>query len=116
MLPIRADGHCAAIWTASGKSFASIRKNPPICSLVSANGPSVTSSSPSRTRTIDAVVALCSACVTIKRPLFRSLRQQAEDRQADQERARRRPRAESERDGKGVALGRREALGELEDR
>ena len=42
-------------------------------------------------------------------PLLRSLRQQAEGRESDQERTRRRSRTESERDAKGVALGLRKA-------
>jgi hypothetical protein len=53
---------------------------------------------------------------TQERPLLRSLRQQAEGREPDYERAGRRRRAESERYGKGVPLGRREALRELKDR
>ncbi len=36
MLPSRADGHREATWIASSRSLASIRKNPPSCSLVSA--------------------------------------------------------------------------------
>ena len=47
---------------------------------------------------------------TQERPLLGGLGQQAEDRQSDQERIRGRPGAESERDGKRVALGLREAL------
>jgi hypothetical protein len=58
MLPMRAEGQLAASSTASRKSLASMRKKPPICSFVSAKGPSVTESLPFRTRTVDAVVAL----------------------------------------------------------
>ena len=46
----------AVISTASFKSRASTRKYPPNCSRVSANGPSVMSRLPSRTRTLVAVV------------------------------------------------------------
>src|SRR5437867_4491778 len=41
MLLSRADGHFEATWMASFKSLALIRKNPPNCSFVSANAPSV---------------------------------------------------------------------------
>jgi len=41
MLPMRAEGHFDAILMASLMSRASIKKKPPICSLVSAKGPSV---------------------------------------------------------------------------
>lgn len=42
MLPSRAEGHFEATWIASFRSRAAIRKNPPSCSFVSANGPSWT--------------------------------------------------------------------------
>src|SRR5712691_2894149 len=45
---------------ASSRSLALIRKNPPSCSRVSANGPSVTSRLPSRTRTLVAVATGCN--------------------------------------------------------
>ena len=53
---------------------------------------------------------------THERPLFGGLRQQTEDRQSNQERARRLPSAHTESDGKRVALGRRQTLVQLEDR
>jgi hypothetical protein len=53
---------------------------------------------------------------TKERPLLGGLRQQAEDRQSDQERIGGRPGTASERDGKRLALRIREALGELQDR
>jgi hypothetical protein len=52
---------------------------------------------------------------TQQRALLGGLRQQAEGRHSDQERIRGRPGTVSERDGKGVALWLREALGELQD-
>ena len=51
-----------------------------------------------------------------ERLLLGGLGQQAEDRQPDEERIRRRSGAEPERDAERVALGLREALDELEDR
>jgi hypothetical protein len=57
MLPKRADGQRPASWIASLRSRASIMKNPPSCSLVSANGPSVIATLPLRTRS---VVAVCT--------------------------------------------------------
>src|SRR5205823_8843417 len=56
MLPGRAPGSLAATSRASSRSLQSTRKNPPICSLVSANGPSDVSTSPSRTCTVVASV------------------------------------------------------------
>ena len=53
---------------------------------------------------------------TQERPLLRSLRQQAEDRQSDQERIRRRPVTQPERDAERVALGIRQTLRSVEDR
>src|ERR1700722_19550484 len=44
--PKRRTGILDAAWMASLRSRASIRMNPPICSFVSANGPSVTVISP----------------------------------------------------------------------
>jgi len=41
MLPSAIDGNCEAIRIASLRSLALMRKNPPICSFVSAKGPSV---------------------------------------------------------------------------
>jgi hypothetical protein len=52
MLPSRAEGHLDAILIASFRSAASIRKNPPSVSLVSANGPSVIASLPFQARTV----------------------------------------------------------------
>jgi hypothetical protein len=52
---------------------------------------------------------------TGERPVLGGLRQQAEDRQPDEQRIRSLPGAESERDGKGVALRVREPLSELQD-
>jgi len=46
MLPRRPGGIFEATWIASFRSRASIRKNPPSCSYVSANGPSVIDSLP----------------------------------------------------------------------
>ncbi len=51
----------AAIAIAASRSSASISISPPICSFVSAKGPSVTSVSPSRTRTVLAVFGLSSS-------------------------------------------------------
>src|SRR5262249_8332645 len=53
-VPRRAIGMRAAMAMASSRSAASIRKKPPSCSRVSANGPSVTSRLPSRMRTLAA--------------------------------------------------------------
>src|SRR5581483_3420881 len=53
--PYRAVGTFAAHSHAFSNEGASMRKKPPSCSFVSANGPSVTISSPSRTRTVVAV-------------------------------------------------------------
>src|SRR5262249_18946302 len=53
---------------------------------------------------------------TQERPPLGGLRQQAEDRQSDQEWVWSRPGAESEGDGERVALRRREALDQLEER
>jgi inosine-uridine nucleoside N-ribohydrolase len=55
MLPVDASGIFAASRSASSRSVASIRMKPSSCSLVSANGPSVTSVSRFRTRTVFAV-------------------------------------------------------------
>ena len=52
MVPLAAAGCLAAIWIASSRFAHSMMSKPPDCSLVSANGPSDTSSSPSRTRTV----------------------------------------------------------------
>jgi len=54
MAPVAAAGCLAAIWTASLRLAHSMMSKPPICSLVSANGPSDTSTSSSRTRTVAA--------------------------------------------------------------
>ncbi len=51
IVPLAAAGCLAAISTASSRLAHSMMSKPPICSLVSANGPSDTSSSPPRTRT-----------------------------------------------------------------
>ena len=51
IVPNAAIGWAAAISTASSMLAASIRSKPPTASLVSANGPSVTSRCPSRRRT-----------------------------------------------------------------
>ena len=51
----------AAIPIAASRSSASISIRPPICSFDSAKGPSVTIVSPSRTRTVFAVVGLSSS-------------------------------------------------------
>src|SRR5215475_14236526 len=51
MVPYQADGCLDAISMASSRSAQSITSYPPTCSLVSANGPSLTSSSRSRIRT-----------------------------------------------------------------
>ena len=50
------------------------------------------------------------------RAVLGDLRQQPEDRQPDEQRVRRLPGAESERDGKRIALRLREPLHEVEDR
>src|SRR5207253_4699354 len=54
--PCVAPGSFDATSMASSRSLQSTRKNPPSCSLVSAKGPSVVSTSPSRTRTVVASV------------------------------------------------------------
>src|SRR6185437_4485934 len=54
-LPKRAAGNCAATRIASFKSGTSIMRNPPSCSVVSANGPSVADVLPSLTLTVIAV-------------------------------------------------------------
>ena len=65
----------------------------------------------------DARSSHCASSTTTKqRPLLGGLRQQAEDRQSDEERIRRLPGAEPERDGERVALRIREALHEFEAR
>jgi hypothetical protein len=53
---------------------------------------------------------------TQQRPLLGRLGHQTEDRQPDQKRVRGLPSAQTESDGECVALGRREAFIELEDR
>ena len=63
-----------------------------------------------------AIEPLCVIDQGEQRPLLGRLGQQAEGRQRDQERVRRRPCAEAERDGKRVALGGGEAFQELEVR
>ena len=56
----------AATWIASFRSRASIRKKPPSCSFVSANGPSVVETLPLRTRTVVAVLTGSSACAATR--------------------------------------------------
>ena len=51
-----------------------------------------------------------------ERPLLGRLGQQAEDRQSDQERIRRRPRTESKRDAERLVLGLRETVQKVEER
>ncbi len=63
-----------------------------------------------------AIEPLCVIDQAEQRPLLGRLGQQAEGRQGDQERVRRRPCAEAERDGQRVALGGGEAFRELEAR
>ena len=46
MIPMRAGGNREATSHASSMSLASMRKKPPSCSFVSANGPSVTETLP----------------------------------------------------------------------
>src|SRR5215470_10556093 len=58
-VPRRAIGMRAAMSIASSRSAASIRKKPPSCSRVSANGPSVTRRLPSRIRTLVAAATGC---------------------------------------------------------
>jgi hypothetical protein len=70
MLPRRANGIFAATWMASFRSRASIRMNPPSCSVVSAKGPSVADSLPFRTRTVVAASTGCSAWATMRWPAF----------------------------------------------
>src|SRR4029450_5131184 len=53
--PYSDEGIFAAHSSAVSKSGRFLSKKPPICSFVSAKGPSVTSTSPSRTRTVFAV-------------------------------------------------------------
>ena len=65
MIPMRAGGNLEATAHASSMSLASMRKNPPSCSFVSANGPSVVETLPLRTRMVRAVRALCSAFETM---------------------------------------------------
>jgi hypothetical protein len=55
MLPRRPGGILAATRSASSRSLASIRMNPPSCSFVSAKGPSVAVIRPFRTRMVVAV-------------------------------------------------------------
>src|SRR5262249_17978496 len=57
--PFLAPGILPAISIASSRFAASIRKKPPSCSRVSANGPSVTWRFPCRTRTLVAVATGC---------------------------------------------------------
>src|SRR5437763_6879775 len=62
-VPQRPAGIRPAISMASSRFPASIRKKPPSCSRVSANGPSVMSGLPSRTRTLVAVEVGCNGAV-----------------------------------------------------
>src|SRR5439155_20884185 len=66
--PDRAPGIRVASSIASSMSLHSTRKNPPNCSVVSANGPSVTSVSPFRTRTVVADVVPCSSSPPLTTP------------------------------------------------
>src|SRR5690625_3967318 len=72
MLPYRTDGKRDAMRMASLRSAASMRKKPPSCSLVSANGPSVTDRWPLRMRMVVAAATGSSASEAITWPLFRS--------------------------------------------
>ena len=73
MLPRLAIGVFAATWMASLRSRASISMNPPSCSFVSANGPSVEKTLPFRTRMVVAVSTGCSAWAAMRWPAFRSV-------------------------------------------
>jgi len=69
MVPRRAIGMLAAMRTASLRSRASMMMKPERCSLVSANGPSVVDSLPSRTRTEMAADGASSALAKTQFPL-----------------------------------------------
>src|SRR4029453_1582998 len=68
--PSRAPGIFAATSIASSRSLHSPRYNPPICSLVSAKGPSEVRISPSRTRTVVASVVGRSRSPPCSTPRF----------------------------------------------
>src|SRR5439155_2634832 len=59
--PTRAGGNLAATAQASSMSLASMTKNPPSCSFVSAKGPAVVETLPARTRMVRAVRTRCRA-------------------------------------------------------
>src|SRR6185295_12602819 len=71
-LPWAAAGSLAAASIAASRSAASMRKYPPRCSLVSANGPSVTTRRPSTSWTVVASVTGLSASPPRSWPVSRS--------------------------------------------
>src|SRR5262249_11913589 len=64
-IPIRAGGKRGGTAEASSWSLASMTRNRPSCSFVSANGPSVVETLPPRTRIVRAVREGCSAFETM---------------------------------------------------
>ncbi len=67
-MPSSAVGSRAAHRSASSRSAHSTRVNPPKTSLISAAGPSVSSVSPSRTRTVVDAATGCSGAQSISTP------------------------------------------------